>query len=373
MKLRLNLLIIIALAFGCNQAEKEEESKNGKSLIQYSKKLKIEEYKDYYEVKVLKPNSSDSSSLSYILYKNEKPEIKADAFIQIPIKKAVCLSTSHLPPFTALNYSDALTGFPNTKLIFNEELLQLVKEDKIQDVGRKNGVNVEKIMTLQPDLIMAYAFGSSMEQLKPLEKAGTPIILNIDYLENTPLGRAEWLKLTAVLLDQYKAGDSLFQTIEAAYLETKGLVENIEEKPTVMTGLMYGDVWYVPGGESFASKFIKDAGGDYIWSENSQTGSLELSFESVLSNAQDADYWIGAASITSLKELENTNNKYALFDAFQNQKVYSYTKRVNQNGANDYLESGFMRADLVLKDYINLLHPNILEDSTTTYFEALNP
>jgi iron complex transport system substrate-binding protein len=215
--------------------------------------------------------------------------------------------------------------------------------------------------------------GSSMEQLKPLKKAGIPIILNIDYLENSPLGRAEWLKLTAVLLDQYKAGDSLFQTIEAAYIKTKSSIEKNEDRPTVLTGLMYGDIWYVPGGESFAAQFIEDAGGNYMWSENSETGSLELSFESVLSTAQNSEYWIGAASFTSLKDLENTNNKYTLFDAFQNQEVYSYTKRVNQHGANDYLESGFMRADLVLKDYVNLLHPGILDDSTTTYFEALNP
>ncbi|WP_296620013.1 ABC transporter substrate-binding protein, partial [Marivirga sp.] len=322
MRLSLILLIFSFLVFGCNQAEKTGKSEIGTSLIQYSKKLSIEEFENYYQVKVLNPNSSDSSFFTYILHKNEKPQIKADAFIQIPTKSAVCLSTSHLPPFTALNKSNAIAGFPNTNLIYNKELLKLVTDGEIQDVGQKNGINIEKIMTLQPDLIMAYALGSSMEQLKPLEKAGIPIILNIDYLENTPLGRTEWLKLTAVLLDQYQAGDSLFQTIEAAYLKTKALVETVEYKPSVMTGLMYGDVWYVPGGDSFASKFIEDAGADYIWSDNSQTGSLELSFESVLSDAQNAEYWIGAASFTSLADLENTNNKYALFDAFQNQKVF---------------------------------------------------
>jgi iron complex transport system substrate-binding protein len=373
MRLYLILFIFSFLVLACNQTEKSSKSDSGTSLIQYSKKLKIEKIKDYYKVKILNPNSSDSSFFTYILYKNKKPEARSDAYIQIPIKSAVCLSTSHLPPFTALDKSKVVVGFPNTNLIYNRALLNLVEKGEIQDVGRKNGVNVEKVMMLEPDLIMAYSLGSSMEQLKPLEKAGIPIILNTDYLENTPLGRAEWLKLTAVLLDQYQEGDSLFQNIETAYLKTKALVETVENKPAVMTGLMYGDVWYVPGGESFAAKFIEDAGGDYVWSDNSQTGSLELSFESVLSNAQNAEYWIGAASFTSLKGLENTNNKYALFEAFQNKKVYSYTKRVNENGANDYLESGFMRADLVLEDYVKLLHPDKIKDSTTTYFEALKP
>ncbi|HET8858300.1 ABC transporter substrate-binding protein [Marivirga sp.] len=373
MKLHLSLLILFLFVFGCKKAEQSSSSIKGEELMQYSSKLSIEKMNDYYKVEVLNPNSSDSSSFTYILYKNEKPEIIAAAFLQIPIQSAVCLSTSHLPPFSTLGKSQTLIGFPNTDLIYNKELLKLVNKGRIADVGRKNGVNIEKVMELMPDLIMAYSLGSSMEQLKPLQKAGIPIILNTDYLENSPLGRAEWLKLTAVLVDQYATGDSLFKSIEASYLETKSMVENIEDKPTVMTGLMYGDIWYVPGGDSFAAKFIEDAGGNYLWSENAQTGSLELSFESVLSKAQNANFWIGAASFRSLKELKNSNNKYALFDAFYNQNVYSYTKRVNEEGANDFLESGFMRADWVLKDYVNLLHPTILKDSTTIYFEVLNP
>ncbi|SMG50865.1 iron complex transport system substrate-binding protein [Marivirga sericea] len=367
-----NLFIIPILFLACSQPKRVDETEIGKPLIQYSKKLSIDEFENYYKVRVLNSSSTDSSFFTYILHPNEKPKVEGDAYIQIPIKKAVCLSTSHLPPFTILNKS-ALAGFPNTNLIFNKELLQLVDVGKIQDVGRKNGVNVEKTMTIQPDVVMAFSMGSSMEQLKPLQKAGIPIILNVDYLENSPLGRTEWLKLTAVLLNQYHAGDSLFRTIEAAYNKIKSSVAKIADQPSVLAGMMYGDIWYVPGGESFAAHFIKDAGGDYLWSENSESGSLELSFESVLSTAQNAKYWIGAASFTSLKDLENSNNKYTLFDAFQHQKVYSYTKRVNQNGANDYLESGFLRADLVLKDYVNLLHPRLLDDSTTTYFEVLNP
>jgi len=375
MKYSLKLSIFFLITISCNQAKESKVSELGESLIHYSKILKIEKFKDYYKAQVLQPHSSDSSFFTYVLYKNQesKPKIKADGFIKIPVNKAVCLSTTHLPPFTALGGSKTLVGFPNTRLIYSEKLLKTVEEGTLHDIGRKNGVNIEKTIALQPDFIMAYAMGSSMEQLKPIEKTGVPIILNIDYLEHSPLARSEWLKLTAVLLDKYEKGDSLFQAIEKEYLQTKQLTRNVIKKPSVMTGLMYGDVWYVPGGASFAAKFIEDAGGDYIWSENNKTGSLELSFETVLENAQTADYWIGAASFTNLNELENSNNKYSLFDAFQKQKVYSYTKRVNQKGANDYLESGFMRADWVLKDYVKILHPELLKDSNTKYFQSVNP
>jgi iron complex transport system substrate-binding protein len=174
-------------------------------------------------------------------------------------------------------------------------------------------------------------------------------------------------------LDKQIAGDSLFRVIKKNYQEIKNQVAGIEPKPSVMTGLMYGDVWYVPGGESYAAKFIEDAGGHYLWSSNQKTGSLELSFESVLTVAKEADFWIGAASFSSLENLKNTNEKFSLFDAYNNHNVFSYTKRVNENGANDYLETGYMRPDWILKDYVNLLHPNLLEDTSLTYFQPLKP
>jgi iron complex transport system substrate-binding protein len=251
--------------------------------------------------------------------------------------------------------------------------LKSAENGSLRDIGQKNGVNIEILMSLQPDLVMAYTMGTSFEQLKPIQKSGTPVVLNADYLESSPLGRAEWLKLTAVLLNKYEEGDSLFKSIEENYLSTKKLAKKIHQKPSVMTGVMYGDVWYVPGGDSYASKFIEDAGGNYLWSDNPKTGSLELSFESVLDKAKSADFWIGTASFTHLNELENSNTKYALFDAFKLHKVYSYTKRVNANGANDFLESGYMRPDLILKDYIKILHPALFPEEKSTYFQTLKP
>lgn len=368
------ILIAILFVIACNSPENQSEVQKGKELIQYSQNLSIEEFTNYYKVRVIQPSSSDSIQFNYILYKNDKPDIEADAYISIPIKRVICLSTSHLPAFTALNESETVVGFPGTQYIYEKALLQLAENGNLRDVGQKSGINIEILMSLQPNMVMAYTMGSSFDQLKPIQKSGIPVILNADYLENSPLGRAEWLKLTAVLLNKYEEGDSLFKSIEENYLTTKKLAEKTDEKPSVMTGVMYGDVWYVPGGESYAAKFIEDAGGNYLWSDSQQTGSLELSFESVLEKAKKADFWIGAASFTYLKELKNSNTKYALFDAFENQKIYSYTKKVNKNGANDFLESGYMRPDLILKDYIKILHPTLLpQEEESTYFQPLKP
>ncbi|WKV12856.1 ABC transporter substrate-binding protein [Marivirga harenae] len=371
-------IVFISLFFfvlACSRPKNEEQSEKGKELISYSQNLSIEDFGDFYKVKVIQPAASDSSFFTYILFreKKSKPSLKADAHISIPVKGLICMSTSHLPAFTALGESKVIVGFPGTEHIYEHKLQTLVKSGNLQDVGQKSGINVEKVLSLQPDVMMAYTMGSSMEQLNPIRKSGIPVILNSDYLENSPLGRAEWLKLSAILLDKYTEGDSLFKAIEQNYLSIKGQVANSETKSSVMTGLMYGDVWYVPGGKSYAAHFIEDAGASYLWSSTQKTGSLELSFESVFNRAKKADFWIGVASFTSLRNLKNTNVKYSFFDAYQKQNVFSYTKRVNENGANDYLETGYMRPDLVLKDYINLLHPNLLTDSTLTYYQRLNP
>lgn len=370
---KLYILTAILFLIACDSPKKKSDIQKGKELIQYSQNLSIEEFSDYYKVRVIQPSSSESIQFNYIFYKNEKPEIEADAFISIPIEKVVCLSTNHLPAFTALDESETVVGFPGIQFIYEESLLALAKNGDLRDVGQKSGVNIEVLMSLQPDLVMGYTMGSSLEQLRPIQKSGIPVILNADYLENSPLGRAEWLKLTAVLLNKYDEGDSLFRSIEENYLATKKLAEKADEKPTVMTGIMYGDVWYVPGGESYAAKFIEDAGGNYLWSNNPKTGSIELSFESILEKAKKANFWIGAASFTQLEELKNSNTNYALFDSFENGEVYSYTKRVNKSGANDFLESGYMRPDLILKDYVKILHPTLLPEEESTYFQPLKP
>lgn len=373
MKFILYIFTILLITVACNSPKKQSDAEKGKELIEYSQNLSIEEFENYYKVKVIQAATPDSIQFNYVFYKNEKPDIDADAFISIPVKRVVCLSTNHLPAFTALDKSETVVGFPGLQYIYEEALLTSAENGDLRDVGQKSGINIEVLMSLQPELVMGYTMGSSFEQLKPIQKSGIPVIFNADYLENSPLGRAEWLKLTAVLLNKYEEGDSLFKSIEEDYLATKKLAEKANKKPSVMTGVMYGDVWYVPGGESYAAKFIEDAGGNYLWSDHPKTGSIELSFESVLEKAKNADFWIGAASFTKLEELKNSNANYSLFDSFKNGEIYSYTKRVNKNGANDFLESGYMRPDLILKDYVKILHPTLLTEKESTYFQPLKP
>lgn len=366
------ILAFCLLQFSCIQQELRDEG--GQELIKYSENLSIRQFADHYKIIVSQPAKNDTAKFVYLASSNEVNQNSDQVqLINVPIESVVCLSTSHLPAFNLLDHADKIVGFPGTQWIYNSNLQANVHNGLLQDVGQKNGLNIEQIIELQPALIMAYSMGGNMSQLQPLQQAGIPVILNSDYLETSPLGRAEWIKLTGILCGQYQQADSIFSRIESAYVELRDLAGTAEKQPTVFTGLMYGDAWYVPAGESYAAKFITDAGGDYLWSAAKGTGSMQLSFETVLDRAKDASYWIGVASFSNYEELRNSNQKYRLFEAFQQESIYSYTKRVNESGANDYLESAYLRPDLVLADYIKMLHPQLLNDAEFTYFQPLVP
>lgn len=370
--LSIPLALFILLLIGCSTPKDKTEQVEGKELIRYSDKLSIQQFEAYQKIIVTYSNNA-SETFTYILHseKTPKPEIEADLFITTPIKDIICFSTSQLPALDALNIEDELLAFPGTQWIYDSTMRAKVTEGKIEDIGQKNGINVEKTLSLQPDLVMGYSMGNAYNNLKPLQQANIPVVINVDYLETTPLGRAEWIKFTAAFFNKIAQADSIFNAIEQNYQNLKKVAEAQSEQPTVLTGIMYGDTWYTPGGNSYGAKFIEDAGGNYFWADTQESGSLEMSYETILSRAKNADYWIGAANFKSYEELKNTDSRYTYFDAFHKKNIYSYTKRMREAGGNDYLESGYLRPDLILQDHIKILHPELLQDEPFTYFEPL--
>jgi len=361
---------LLLLIFSCTK-QQEQAAEKKSNLIKYADKLSIKHNHGYTEVTV---EVAKNEFHKYILYSENYPDsLKADAFIRIPIDKVICTSTSHLPAFDLLRAEKNLIGFPGTQWIYDNSLKAKVKKNQIADVGMKQELNIEKILNLQPDVFMTYSMPNSQSKYDLIKASNISVIYNADFMETSPLGRAEWIKFTGILLNKYDEADSIFTTIEENYTQHLLKVEHIENHPTVMTGIFYGDTWYVPGGESYAAKFIEDAKGKYLWSDNKESGSLMLGFENVFQKANKADLWIGVGSYNSYKELANSDERYTFFDSFKQNHVFSYTKRTNESGSNDYLESGYARPDLVLSDYIKMLHPELdfSKQAEFHYFEPL--
>ncbi|MEN8899142.1 MAG: ABC transporter substrate-binding protein, partial [Nonlabens sp.] len=186
-----------------------------------------------------------------------------------------------------------------------------------------------------------------------------------------PLGKAEWIKLFGVLYGKEKEADSIFKTIEREYLNTLELVENVD-KPKVLSGATWKDTWYLPYGDSWQGKILNDAGSSYIYQTTTGSGSLAYNIEKVLMDGRDAAFWIAPAQYTSYSKMLQDNTSYAQFDAFKNKQIYTHALTLGSKGGVTYYEEASMRPDLVLKDLVKILHPEIKLEHELYFFKKLN-
>jgi iron complex transport system substrate-binding protein len=270
-----------------------------------------------------------------------------------------------------LNETDKLIGFPTTDYISSEKMRKRIDAGKVKELGIDKGMNIEELFLLKPSMVMGYAMSSDLGQLKKIKELGLPVVINAEYLEKHPLGRAEWIKFMALFFNKEKEADSVFRFIEKEYLNAQSVAKKSPTRPTVMSGVVYGDVWFMPGGKNYAATLLNDAGCNYLWSDTESNGFLEVSFESVFNKAKDADLWIGVGSFKSLKEIQAAEKRYALFKAFQNKNVFTYNTRIGAKGGSEYLELGYLRPDIILKDLVKIAHPELLPDYETYFYTKL--
>jgi len=320
-------------------------------------------------------NTQRQDTLRYWLVPKNAPDTlrqpKNTLRIEVPVAQVVCTSTTHLPYLDLLQQAKTLVGFPQPKLISTPALVKRVRTRQIANIGVPNALNVEAVLALQPEIIMAFAMGSAPPSLQQLAQSGIPVLYNTDWQESTPLGLAEWIKVWGVLLGQEARADSAFNAIESRYLTLQNKVKALPaisgDSLTILSGSMYGDSWYVPGGQSFIAQYFAHAGGRYAWQQDSTRGSLALSFEAVYQKAATANYWIGVGQYSTLKDLQADNPRYAGFAAFGQQQVYSYTPP-NLQGGNPYFEQAYARPDLMLADIVAILHPEVLPQHQPNFF-----
>ncbi len=247
----------------------------------------------------------------------------------------------------------------------------MIDAGKIKEVGRNERINTELVLDLDPEVLVSYTINQTSEILDNLKNAGVKVLLNGDWNEKHALGKAEWIKFFGALFDKDEKAKEVFDTIKSDYEQAKALAQKANLKPSVITGNIYEDVWYLPKGDSWSAEFLADANTNYYWSDTSGTGSLALSFEEVFDTAQDADYWIGAGSYASLDEMLIANPHYREFKAFKEGNVYTYSTKTGAKGGVVYFELAPNRPDLVLKDIIKIAHPELLKDYELQFFEQL--
>ena len=371
-------LAVLLLLFSCNgtvkkesnlDLEKTETLKNffaGNFIIQKKDDLTILTIKEAWK--------GCTENFKYVLYpKNKKaPTGFGNAkLIPVPLEKVICTGTTQVAMMNLLELNDRITGLADAKYIFNSDINQKISSGKIAEIGNDNAINYEKAIKLNPELVFTYSFGRSASQ-KKFEELGLPTVMISEFMEESPLGRAEWMVFMACFFGKEEAAIKKFEEIAENYKKLTAQIPSQKVKPTVMTGVAQEGIWYQAGGKSFMAKFIEDAGGQYLWSDNQESGGIPLSFETVLQKAGNADYWLNVVLAKNKKGILDIDRRYQSFKAFQKGNIYSYTARISANGGYDFYESAIVRPDLVLADLIQIFYPKALTDNSLYYYQKID-
>lgn len=362
---------------GCQKNEKKElqQNVNSKNTIEYASGLSIYKYEGYSIVKVINPWPDANKNFTYIL--KEKNSIVPDSLqkyttVQVPLQSIVVTSTTNIPFLEMLGVEKSLVGFPHTDYVSSEKTRKLIDAGSVKNVGQNEKLNMEQLIELSPDLIVTFGVDNNNPMIENLQKSGLNVMLQGDWMEQSPLGKAEWLKLFGALYGKEKEAKILFDGIVKNYNEALQLVASKKPESTVLYGSMYQEQWFVAKGNSWVAQFMKDAKANYLWSDIEGTGSLGLSFEKILDKAKNADCWIASGSFKTISELGNSNPHYSQFDAYKKKNIYTFESKLGATGGTIYYELAPSRPDLVLKDYIKIFHPNLLADYTFTFAQKLN-
>ena len=294
-----------------------------------------------------------------------------DAIVSIPVRRVVVTSTTHIPALEALGVAERIVGFPETHYVSSPLTRERIEKGEVVEVGSNEAINTEKVLALQPDLVVGFAVGGNNKAYDVLENSGIPVVYNGDWTEESPLGKAEWIKFFAPFFERQAQADSLFTAIEDEYGRARTLAADAAKKPTVLSGALFKDIWYLPGGKSWAAQFLQDANAIYIWNDNQDVGSLSLSVESVLDRAADAEYWISPSQFTTYEEMRAANRHYTRFRAFREKKIFTFARTRGPTGGLEYYELAPNRPDLVLKDLIHILHPGLLPEHQPYFFKPV--
>ena len=339
--------------------------------MHYAQRLSMKDCGDYTKVDVQNPWDTTKLLQTYVLVDKDKPlpaNLPQGIVVRTPLKKTVIYSAVHCSLVDELGAFSAIGGVCDLKYINLDRVQQAAKSGRMLDLGDGLAPNIERMIDMMPDAVLLSPFENSGGHGR-VEQLGVPIIECADYMETSPLGRAEWMRFYGRLYGVGERADSLFATVEKEYLQLKALTQKQTARPTVISELKSGSAWYVPGGESWISLFYRDAGADYVFKTDKHSGSVPLSFETVFDKGQHADYWLikyNQPKDKTYADLKSEYAPYALFKAYKAHHIFGCnTNRIG------YYEEVPYHPDLFLRDLIKIFHPTLLPDYNSRFFTNL--
>ena len=340
--------------------------------IRFARNLRIEYFDDYTSVRIRDPWDTLRQRQHYVLIDRNKPVPahlpEGGILIRVPVEKAVIYTSVHTAIAEQLGALDRVAGVCEPQYITSPEVLRRIGEGLIADLGVSTSPNVEKIIDIGTDLIIASPFENS--GYGSAEKLGVPIVEAADYMENHPLGRTEWVLFYGLLLGRRAEAEAVFARTERHYFELKAMAADCESRPTVILERKYGNSWAVPSGGSYIGVIHADAGADYIFRDYAGPRSVHLSFEDVYDRAGDADFWFlkyDTKAPLTYDLLRQEYEPYANFRPWKERRIFACNTITST-----YYEDITLHPDLVLEDLIAIYHPELLPDHVQRYYFPLD-
>lgn len=383
-RLNLFLFVLFISLFSCSRSgepinqekefSREQSFSKEKTEVKYARGFEITYHSNYKALNILNPYQDRTDTLHYLLVPRgaEPPQSAINAqVIEIPVRSIIVTSTTHLALTDMLDANQIVVGVSQPEYVYSKEIRNRLEQGKI--VSFNGGeFNTELALAMEPDLIMVSGGqASQIDQFRILIRSGINVLVNSEWLETTPLGKAEWVKMMAALLNKEAMANRKFSEVEQKYLKLKQQVRNVDEKPLVINNVSYKGAWFVSGGNSFTAQYLKDAGADYPWFDNSSTGGLRMEFEAVYATGLRADVWLNPGSATSMEDLLARDTRLKDFKSFQTGRIYNNNKRLSPSGGNDFWESGVVHPEIVLADLIKIFHPPVLPGHELYYYQKL--
>lgn len=348
------------------------------STVEHAAGFTIEYFDSYKIVTVTRPWQNAPQPFVYVLVQcgaSPPADLPADAaVIEVPVRTVASLSATYLPHLIELGVLDRLIAVDEFDYIYNADVQARIADGDIIEIGSGSLLDVEQALDAAPDVTFAYGSGFPEYDAHPLLiEAGLGVALSGDFNELTALGRAEWLKFTAAFFNREAEANALFDEIATNYADLTALTADLHpaERPTVLLNAMFSGTWYISGGASYAASMVADAGGAYVFADDTSTGGVPLTFEAVIEAGAEADVWLNPNIWRTLADGLAEDERYAEFAAFQTGQVYNNNARSTELGSTDYFEYGGLRVDWLLADLIAILYPDLLPDHALYFYQQL--
>ena len=359
------LVLIIFVACAPKAKTGSKESVSGDNLMHYAQNISVYE-RDYgYLLDVLCPWDTTLSLGRFAFVKNTASVSDKDVkgIINVPVQSVISFSATQWAVFLHLGEIERVKGILEGRFVNDSTMLSLLAEHKVYDIGTEASADIERMVQLKPDALLYSPYFDGNQG--GLNVTGAVLFPFADYMENTPLGRAEWIRIIGMLAGCEDKADAWFDDIERRYNALSGLCSNVASRPSVFSDLAFNGQWYVAGGRSYIAKLFADAGANYIWKDNPSTASVPMDAESILAKAQHADFWRVNNSNTfpmTYASLAKENPVYPLFDAYKNHQIIVCD--IIKTG---YFEQSQCEPDLLLADFIHFFHPELLKGEWEGY------